>query len=330
MKAEVHEALLARTREARSRLPDELLGGESRPETPKPPRPGDLFVLPQTAELPLEWAVLRADAGRGGRVFLVPADTHLLAGRTDFVIDESAPCGPLVLRLGHGLWLATSRLDPTLRTGTLSAASLASAMEVLDHGEGEGWPQSAVADEEEREAEYQDWLADVVTRGRQTLLVPPGVGKARLSLPHLAYPLAALFFVASVGLGVWSSILARRLADATAPMALSPHRGEVVFADPTRGPGTHTITVDPARPQLHLALVLQTVEDYPAYRVEVVTPSGRVLWQSEAFSPNNNEEIEIQFRRGWLPAGGYHMVLYGIRDGGEEKIDDPFFRIEYE
>ena len=53
-----------------------------------PPEPGDVFVLPTTAELPVEWVVLERRSETSGKLLVVPADTHPLAGTADVELRE--------------------------------------------------------------------------------------------------------------------------------------------------------------------------------------------------------------------------------------------------
>jgi len=73
------------------------------------PEPGEIFVLSETAELPVEWALLEA---RPKAFLAIPADTQPLAGSRDFALGANVLSGPLVLRCGHAAEIAASRLRP--------------------------------------------------------------------------------------------------------------------------------------------------------------------------------------------------------------------------
>src|SRR5437763_369858 len=123
---------------------------------PRPPEPGDLFVFVETADFPVEWAVLDRQPGDAGRLLAVPADTHPLAGSADVEVSAGEPAGPLSLRCRFGLWLDAARFDPARRTGTLAPDAVARALgrrTELETGEVHASP---LAYEAEADPEYED------------------------------------------------------------------------------------------------------------------------------------------------------------------------------
>src|SRR6185295_19446846 len=84
------EALAAQARELAVRTEAELERRRGQPAAP-----GDLFVLPATADLPVEWAILERRPEGRGKLLVVPADTNPLVGTADVEVGEEDPGGPL-------------------------------------------------------------------------------------------------------------------------------------------------------------------------------------------------------------------------------------------
>ncbi|MEP7011581.1 MAG: hypothetical protein ABJC13_14760 [Acidobacteriota bacterium] len=143
-----------------------LLERELEERRGRAPEPGEIFVLSETAELPVEWALLEA----GPNSFLaIPADTQPLAGSRDFALGANVLSGPLVLRCGHAAEIAASRLRPELRTGLLDPHSLAAArslQKALAAGTSAADP---VGEEVDRDPEYRDWVTEVLDPARAVL-----------------------------------------------------------------------------------------------------------------------------------------------------------------
>src|SRR5262249_34197430 len=92
----------------------------------RPPEPGDLYVLAETADFPVEWAVLDARAGHPQRRTAAPTPP---AGSADGEGPATAAAGPLSLRCRFALRLDAARFDPARRTGALAPAAVARALE---------------------------------------------------------------------------------------------------------------------------------------------------------------------------------------------------------
>src|SRR4051794_17249913 len=88
----------------RSRAAAEAAARLVRTRQDRPADAGDLFVLPQAGDAPLEWAVLARHAQRPALVLVVPADTQPLAGSADLALPAGCPSGPLSLRCALGVW----------------------------------------------------------------------------------------------------------------------------------------------------------------------------------------------------------------------------------
>ena len=131
------------------------------------PEPGEIFVLPETAELPVEWALLEA---RPKAFLAIPADTQPLAGSRDFALGPHVLSGPLTLRCGHPVEIAAARLRPELRTGLLDPHSLAavrSLQTALARGTASDDP---MGEEVDRDPEYRDWVEEVLDPARAVMV----------------------------------------------------------------------------------------------------------------------------------------------------------------
>jgi hypothetical protein len=134
--------------------------------------PGDLFVVRETAEFPVEWLVVESARRDPRLLYLVPADTNPLLGSADWAIAAGPATGPLALRCRYGVWLDASHLDPALHAGRLAPEALAPAARrcaaIRDGspaaaGAAAGSPAGGDADDD---PEYEDWLAEVVAPAR--------------------------------------------------------------------------------------------------------------------------------------------------------------------
>lgn len=138
------------------------------------PEPGEIFVLSETAELPVEWALLEA---RPKAFLAIPADTQPLAGSRDFALSASVLSGPLVLRCGHAVEIAPSRLRPELRTGLLDPRSLAAARSLQKALADGTAAEDPMGEEIDRDPEYRDWVEEVLDPARAVLVGLSGNGE---------------------------------------------------------------------------------------------------------------------------------------------------------
>lgn len=116
------QELLRRTSEAvdrlsRARARRASRGGEA-------PRPGDLYVLSESAGDEVLWAVLERQRQHRRRFFVVPADLDPRLASGDVAVSPPSSCGALTLRCRFGFWLAADAFAPRLRAGELSAEDL--------------------------------------------------------------------------------------------------------------------------------------------------------------------------------------------------------------
>ena len=124
--------------------------------TGRPPAAGDLFVLPQTAEHFVEWAILDRDPEDPRRLLAVPADTHSLAGTADVAV-ETGGRGHLSLRCAYPAWVDAGLFDPARRTGSLEPEALERARRKQSRVARGTAGGSVLEREVDDEAEYLEW-----------------------------------------------------------------------------------------------------------------------------------------------------------------------------
>jgi hypothetical protein len=139
------------------------------------PEPGEIFVLSETAELPVEWVLLEA---RPKAFLAIPADSQPLAGSRDFALGANVLSGPLVLRCGHAVEIAASRIRPELRTGLLDPHSLAAARSLQAALAAGTAAEDPLGEEVDRDPEYRDWVEEVLDPARAVL-----VGLSEMNAP---------------------------------------------------------------------------------------------------------------------------------------------------
>jgi len=128
-------------------------------------------------------------------------------------------------------------------------------------------------------------------------------------------PLAAMFFAAVVGLGLWTIELHQRVASLEGPS------GDVFVAaelrpdgNATRG-GDETIDVPPWAGQVLMLLNVIVDEDYDRYGVDVfASGKGRVL-TGVPVQKGPEGGFAISLPRSDLASGEGRIELYGVRDG---------------
>ncbi len=118
----LQEQLRRLTGEARRR--HATIGKEIDRQRDRPPEPGDLFLLAETAEQAVEWAILDRDPDDPQWLLVVPADTESAMGNADVGVAADAPRGPLSLHCAHARWLEATAFDVNMRTGFLEPMTL--------------------------------------------------------------------------------------------------------------------------------------------------------------------------------------------------------------
>jgi hypothetical protein len=138
------------------------------------PEQGELILFPETADIPVEWAVLGRDPGRPGLVLVVPADTNPKVGTADLEVPVDSPVAPLALRCGFGVWIGEARLDIARRTGgALDPEDVSAARRVWEARERGEPVGSLLAEETDADPEYRDWIEDVLIPARAALIAAP-------------------------------------------------------------------------------------------------------------------------------------------------------------
>jgi hypothetical protein len=131
------------------------------------PWPGDLFVLPETADWPVEW--LLVERAREGRCRVVAADAHPVLGCADVAIGPEAEGGPLSVRSAVGLWLGVESLRRAERTGALAADDLDRVRRKRAELDAGRLADPRLGQEGEPDPDYEDWLDEVLIPARSAL-----------------------------------------------------------------------------------------------------------------------------------------------------------------
>jgi len=291
-----------------------------------PAGPGDLFVLPATADLPVEWAVL--EHGAGGKLLAVPADSGPPAGSADVEVPAEAPGGPLSLRCRFGTWLDGDLFESDGRSGVLAPETVAEALNrirQIESGPLEGPPLAAEVDVD---SEYLDWIQDVPRRAREL------AGMARSSAPRQAPParfwgvaqgLAAALVPVAVGLSLWVGLLLRQVEQLSVPV-FDPPSGEVVLGESVRG-GTR---LQVPREASHVSLVFAvdpSVEPQDGY-LEIVGRTGKPIWRSPQVRLTPGDELELILPRKLLPYGNYRIRLFPEAGFSAHSLTEEPLRVE--
>src|SRR5262249_18371098 len=151
------EAALARR--GRERARQEGRGAE--------PWPGDLFVLAETTDWPVERLLVQR--AREGRCWIVAADDNPILGGADVAIGPEAEGGPLSIRSDVGLWTSVESLRRAERTGALAAEDLGRVRRKRDELAAGSVADPRSGPEGEPDPEYEDWLDEVVLPARAAL-----------------------------------------------------------------------------------------------------------------------------------------------------------------
>ena len=101
----------------------------------------------------------------------------------------------------------------------------------------------------------------------------------------------------------------------------------LILAPPLRGAGqVPTLSIRPGTSQVAAQLQLEAA-DYSAYRVALIDPAGRALWQSGNLKPGTNRKmISVKFPARLLKSQNYSLRVSGVAAGGASEIvsDYPF------
>ena len=276
----------------------------------QPAGPGDLFVLPATAELPVEWAIL--ESGPGGKLLAVPADAGPPAGTADFEIPADAPGGPLSLRCRFGAWLDRRLFEPRLRSGVLAPETVSEALHCFRQVESGNSSDSPLREEVDADPEYVDWIRDVPQRARDLVVAaqPSNVRRFPFRSWGAANLLAAAFALISVGLSIWINLLLHRVERLSEPI-LATLSEEVVLGSIARG----VVTVQVPQDESHVTVIL--VLDFDPSTgpqegyVEIVNRSRQRVWRSRhPVRLTSGDQLSLTLPRELLPYGDYRVLVY--------------------
>src|SRR6185436_4516272 len=178
----------------------------------RPPQPGDLFVVPEAGDIPLEWALLERRPDHEGGFLAVPADSVPLVGSGDIEVPLGELAAPLTLRCRFWIFLDKRIPHPDRRTGTLEPGTVARALEARRAIEAGTYVASPLAEEVDQDPEYRDWIEDVLTPARARLLERASQQRTREGsggVPRRTWALAASVVIA-LGLGMAGGLLWQR------------------------------------------------------------------------------------------------------------------------
>jgi hypothetical protein len=272
-----------------------------------PPGPGDLFVLPATAGLPVEWAIL--ERGPEGKLLAVPADSGLPAGTADVEVPADSPGGPLNLRCRFGAWLEGALFEPGHRSGLLAPETVAEALRRVRRLESGELAGSPLGEEVDADPEYVDWIREVPERARELALAarPSNVRRFPTRSWGMAHKLAAAFALVSVGLSLWVGLLLRRVDRLSVPI-LNPPSGLVTLGEETRGADPLPVPREASHIQLHITLD-SSIKPQDGY-LEIVNRFGELVWRSPQVPLAPWDEMELTLSRELLPYGDYLVRVF--------------------
>jgi hypothetical protein len=290
------------------------------------PAPGDLFVVREVAEFPLEWAVIARDDRDAGLLLVVPADAHPATGSPDVRVPPRSSAGPLSLRCRYRIWVPAGFLAANVPSGRLEPADLSRAKQRIDEIEHDGSPSDPLGRETDRDPEYQDWIAETVAPAAEALEAaarsartsrppnlmpaPPTSTRPRRPLPLSTLAAAALLLVA-LGLSWRTVSLQRKVERLSRPLFDAPF-GEVMLGGGTRTPDRSPVKVRISRGASYLLLTVLLGPDLPANaagHLEIHDSSDRSLWSSPLFSFAPARELHLVLPRDLLPEHAYKLAL---------------------
>jgi hypothetical protein len=322
------------------------------------PWPGDLYILAETAGLPVEWLVVERARDH---CRLVAADTNPALGSTDVPVPADMEGGPLSLRCSVSLQAGLETLRRGERTGTVDPEILDPVrrrLEELAAGSLDATPDS----------ELEDWHAEVLAPARAALLPPER--KAPGSPPHrsgLRWAVAAIFLLLAA-LGGLSALAwrfhrgelqarseidrlvqERQALETTHQRQLTALRKTQVQAQPRRPPEPEPPPTAPVPLQplvnlayasfypgeargdqreiavpsqaTHLFLLFYVGDQTHCTRYELeVARRGTAAFTVRDLRPLPSQEVSVAIPRTQLPDGSYRLRLAGLCGGGRREL----------
>ncbi len=316
---------------------DELEGRQG-----EPPEPGDLFVLPESTEQPVEWLVVDSGPARRDQLRVVPADSQPLVGTADVAVADDEPGGPLALRCGHGVRIDNALLDAGTRTGRVAGETLERVRDKrrqLDADEQVDASTEQV--ETDADPEYVLWIEDVVAPARAALEAARrprirAAGRPRIRLvPEAGEGLAADQRPEPRATPAPRRTRWRRLAQAAAlPLAAGlvwllagtpgwrhdPQMATLLLVASTRTGGEPTLALAPDVETVELRVDLEADDDYQSFRATLATLRGVEVWRGSDLARSatgSGSEVVIRLPAELLADGDWELALVGVGAGGE-------------
>ena len=293
------------------------------------PSVGDVLRLDETADLAVLWALAAYDEER--RQFVaVAADLNPLLASSDVAVPRESPCGELSLRCAVEVRLARQDVERARRLGTLDGSVVAQMRrrraEILSGSVAGG----LFAQETDVDPEYRDWLEEGPEQAKARLL-----RQARVLEFHRPRRERFLGIPATVAASVLLAVSLGLLA-ALAWQSGKPRTdtGEVVhlpFAVLATGKVRHEAEVlEVPAAVASVLLLVETSTTYPRYRLELREKDGDgLLWASDGLEPTKERRgrfepvlLPVVLPRRLLGDGEYRVLLFGLRDGRTEALEE--------
>lgn len=323
-------------RERLRTLTGEASGGAARSPAdrdPRGPAPGDLYVLRETADFPVEWAILEQDPAATDLWLAVPADTNPLRGPGDLWLGAGEPGGPLCLRCRFAVRLPRDLFERGRRTGAVAPEATERAVTVHhDHERGALAPDP-LGEEVTVDPEYGDWERAVLAAARAA--AASAARRVETAAPATQPPgrrpllaLAAALALVALGLGAWALQLRQELDRRSLPLLIDGSR-EVVVGSDFRGSTTLEWRASDERLLVFLVLAGEALE-HGSYRVELSDAEERVLWTSREVPRGPVPELNLVIHRRFLDRARQplRLLLFGIDGGREQRLATVPVRIE--
>jgi hypothetical protein len=145
--------------------------------------------------------------------------------------------------------------------------------------------------------------------------VVPGPWKRRL---RIAWGVAAVFFVATVGLALWMA--AQGGFEGGRADEPSPVRYETLNTSIRRSE-TAPVEISATKERTFLHLTVNPARrDFPEYRLVLLDASGQRVWMASGFHPDSKGRIGLLVDGRWQPPGRYLLEIYGSGRGEPQEV----------
>jgi hypothetical protein len=99
-----------------------------------------------------------------------------------------------------------------------------------------------------------------------------------------------------------------------------------------RGSATDTVKTIEVAPGTNFFTVILNVSGQPSFKnylLDIQDRGGKMIWSGRGLRKSPYNTFTVTLTRGLLPAGSYHLKLYGASGNQKELIEDYAVRIEY-